>query len=279
MHHLNLAHGLGVAALRSALPPSGRVSLTLNLALVRAATDSGADREAARHIDGLTNRVFLDPVLRGSYPEDVLDDLRHITDWSFIHDGDTTVINGPIDILGVNYYSPTLVTATTPELRDRANGRWVNDPQAADGPTPYPGTDLAFSLPQDGPHTAMNWRIEPSGLTELLLRVHRDHPGLPLMITENGAAFADEPGADGVVHDADRIDYLRGHLVAVGEAIAQGVDVRGYFCWSLMDNFEWAWGLSKRFGLVHVDFATLERRTKDSARWYRSVVAANGLAR
>jgi beta-glucosidase len=277
VHHLNLAHGLGAAALRSALPPTGRVSLTLNLAVVRGASDSDADREAARHVDGLSNRIFLEPVLRGRYPDDVLDDLRHITDWSFIQDGDTATINAPLDVLGVNYYSPTLVTAATPELREQASGRWVNDPMGGDDPSPFPGSDLAFAVPQPGPHTAMGWRIEPGSLAELLLRVNRDYPGVPLMITENGAAFADEPAADGQVRDADRIDYLRGHLGAVHEAIGHGVDVRGYYCWSLMDNFEWAWGLSKRFGIVRVDFATGERRLKDSARWYRDVIAANGL--
>ena len=157
------------------------------------------------------------------------------------------------------------------------SGRWVNDPHSAEGPTPFPGTDLAMSMPQEGPYTAMGWRIEPTSLTELLQRVHREHPGLPLMITENGAAFADEPGSDGIVHDTDRIAYLRTHLAAVHAAIKDGVDVRGYYAWSLMDNFEWAWGLSKRFGLVHVDYDTLERRPKDSARWYRDVIAANGI--
>jgi beta-glucosidase len=276
-HHLNLAHGLGASALRSAMPAGGQVSLTLNLAFVRGATESEADQHAARHVDALSNLIFLEPVLRGRYPEELLDDLRHITDWSFIRDGDTAAINQPPDVLGVNYYSPTLVTAATPELRAQAVGRWVNDPQSADGPTPYPGTDLAFSVPQEGPYTAMGWRIEPGSLTELLMRVHRDYPGVPLMITENGAAFADEPGADGVVHDRDRIDYLHGHLAAVHDAIDRGADVRGYYCWSLMDNFEWAWGFSKRFGLVYVDYPTGERRPKDSASWYRDVIAANGV--
>jgi beta-glucosidase len=277
VHHLNLAHGLGVAGLRSTLPPSGRVSLTVNLAVVRPDTDSAADAEAARHVDGLSNRTFLDPVLRGRYPDDLLADLRHITDWAFIRDGDTEITSAPIDLLGVNYYSPTRVTAATPVLREQSERRWVNDPMSADAPIPFPGSDLAFAVPQAGPYTAMGWRIEPGSLTELLLRVHTDYPDLPLMITENGAAFADEPGPDGVVHDADRIDYLRGHLTAVHEAIAKGVDVRGYYCWSLMDNFEWAWGLSKRFGLVHVDFPTGTRTMKDSARWYRDVVRANAL--
>jgi beta-glucosidase len=259
------------------MPAGGQVSLTLNLAFVRGATESEADQHAARHVDALSNLIFLEPVLRGRYPEELLDDLRHITDWSFIRDGDTAAINQLPDVLGVNYYSPTLVTAATPELRAQAVGRWVNDPQSADGPTPYPGTDLAFSVPQEGPYTAMGWRIEPGSLTELLMRVHRDYPGVPLMITENGAAFADEPGADGVVHDRDRIDYLHGHLAAVHDAIDRGADVRGYYCWSLMDNFEWAWGFSKRFGLVYVDYPTGERRPKDSASWYRDVIAANGV--
>ncbi len=278
-HHLNLAHGLGVAALRAELPPTGKVGLTLNLANVRPATSSEADSDAARHVDGVANRIFLDPVLNGRYPDDLLADLRHITDWSFIRDGDTAAISAPIDLLGVNYYSPTSVAAVTPELSEQMSGRWVNDPMSTDGPSPFPGTDLAVSVPQDGPYTAMHWRIEPASLTELLLRVHRDHPGLPLMITENGAAFDDPVGDDGVVHDADRIDYLRGHLTAVHDAIAQGVDIRGYYLWSFMDNFEWAWGLSKRFGIVHVDYPTGQRRPKDSAHWYGEVIAANGLDR
>jgi beta-glucosidase len=277
-HHLNLAHGLGATALRSSMPAGGQVSITLNLAVVRPASDGAADLDAARHVDGLANRIFLDPLLRGHYPEDSLEDLRHVTDWSFIRDGDEAAINVPIDVLGVNYYSPTLVAAATPELRAQVTKRWVNDPQSTNGPSHYPGTDLAFSVPQSGPYTAMNWRIEPGSLTELLTRIHRDHPGLPLMITENGAAFADEPGPDGVVHDDDRIEYLRGHLTAVHHAIELGADVRGYYVWTFMDNFEWAWGLTKRFGIVHVDFASGQRRPKDSADWYRRVIAANGLA-
>jgi beta-glucosidase len=276
-HHLNLAHGLGAAALRAALPPTGQVSLTLNLAVVRAASDSSADRDTARHVDGLANRVFLDPVLRGRYPADVLDDLGHLTDWSFIHPGDEAAINVPIDVLGVNYYSPTLVAAATSELVAQSSGRWVNDPLNPAAPSPYPGTDLAYSLTPDGPYTAMNWRIEPGSLTELLTRVHADHPGVPLVITENGAAFDDTVSPDGTVHDRDRIEYLRAHIAAVHEAISHGADIRGYYVWSLLDNFEWAWGYTKRFGIVHVDYETQLRRVKDSAHWYREVIAANGL--
>jgi len=132
-------------------------------------------------------------------------------------------------------------------------------------------------VPQDGPLTAMGWLIAPDTFTALLERVHRDYPGVPIVITENGAAFGDELGPDGVVHDADRIDYLRGHIGAVHDAIERGVDVRGYYAWSLMDNFEWAFGLSRRFGIVHVDYDSLVRTPKDSFHWYRGVIAANGL--
>jgi beta-glucosidase len=230
-----------------------------------------------RHVDGLANRIFLDPVLRGRYPDDLVADLRHITDWSFVHDGDLSAISAPIDVLGVNYYSPTLVTAATPQLREQATAQWTNDPHGTAGPSPYPGTDLVFAVPQEGPYTAMGWPIEPTTFTELLLRVHRDFPELPLVITENGAAYNDVVAADGEVHDPERIDYLRGHLAAVHAAITQGVDVRGYYVWSLFDNFEWAFGYSKRFGVVRVDFATLQRTLKDSAYWYRDLITANGL--
>ena len=275
-HHLNLAHGLGIAAMRAELPQPAELSVTLNLAVVRPASQHPADIAAAQHVDGLANRLFLDPMLRGRYPVDVLEDLRHITDWSFIQDGDEATINADIDLLGINYYSPTLVAAATPALQAEVSGRWVNDPMSASGPSPYPGTDRALSLPQAGPYTAMNWRIEAPSLTELLLRVHADYPDVPLVITENGAAFDDELDGDGRIRDTDRIAYVRDHLSAVHSAINQGVDVRGYYVWTLMDNFEWAWGLSKRFGLVHVDFATQERRLKDSARWYRDVIQNNG---
>jgi beta-glucosidase len=276
VHHLLLAHGLGVSAIRSVLETSRPVSITLNPAMVRAASESEADLDAMRHVDGISNRIFLDPVLRGEYPTDVLDDLRHLTDWAFIRDGDLELISAPIDVLGVNYYSPALVTAADPSAQGQPT-EWVNDPQSASRPSPWPGTDLALAVPQTGPYTAMNWRIEPGSFTELLIRLRRDYPGVPFMITENGAAFDDPVASDGEVHDQDRIDYLNGHLSALHNAMAAGVDIRGYFLWTLFDNFEWAWGLSKRFGIIHVDFATQRRQPKDSARWYSRVIAANGL--
>jgi beta-glucosidase len=277
VHHLNLAHGLAVRAVRSAASAAPQLSVTLNLAQVRPATDSAADLDAVRHVDGISNRIFLEPMLRGRYPTDVLEDLRHITDWSFVQDGDLDLIAAPIDVLGINYYSPARVATATPELTAQLSGRWVNDPMSTEGLSAYPGTDLAVSMPQPGPYTAMHWRIEPAGLTELLLRVHRDYPDVALMITENGAAFDDTVSPEGAVHDSDRIAYLHGHLAAVHEAIEHGADIRGYFVWSLLDNFEWAWGYSKRFGIVRVEFETGARLVKDSARWYRDVIAAGGI--
>jgi beta-glucosidase len=277
-HHLNLAHGRAVAALRAVLPATGEVSLTLNLAHVRPASGSPADRDAADHVDAIANRVFLDPVLRGHYPERLVADTQHLTDWSFVHDGDLDVISAPIDVLGVNYYAPALVAAPTPELTAGATGRWVNDPSQSDaGPSPWPGTDLAWSVPQPGPYTDMGWPIAPHTLTELLLDVHRDYPEMPLVITENGCACADERSPDGAVHDPDRIAYLAGHLQAVHAAIERGADVRGYYVWSLLDNFEWAWGYSKRFGIVHVDYDTQQRTPKDSAAWFSDVITRHGL--
>jgi beta-glucosidase len=275
-HHLNLAHGLGVQVLRAQAPSSTQVSISLNLHNVRAASDSDLDRGAARAVDAISNRIFLDPILRGAYPGDLIADTAHVVDWpALIHDGDLAVISAPIDFLGVNYYSPSLVASVDGDSSSTAALSGA-DPMGANAPSRWPGSDLAQAVPQPGPYTGMGWRIEPQSLTELLLRVDRDYPGTPLMITENGAAFADEVGASGVVDDQDRIEYVRDHLAAVHAAIETGVDLRGYFLWSLMDNFEWAWGYGKRFGIVHVNYETQARTPKASALWYRDVIAVNG---
>jgi len=255
-HHLNLAHGRAVTALRGVLPSEVDMSVTLNLQHVVPASDAVADVAAARHVDAIANRIFLDPMLRGSYPDDLLEGTAHLTDWSFVHDGDLQEINVPLDFLGVNYYAPSQVGA------DPAGRR-------------LPGTDRAFGVERDGPHTIMSWPIDPSGLRDLLLRVHHDY-AIPTMVTENGMADHDV-AVDGEVHDAARIDYLHGHLGAVLDAVADGADVRGYFEWTLFDNFEWAWGYDKRFGLVHVDFEDQTRTLKDSALWYAGVTARNAL--
>jgi beta-glucosidase len=272
-HHLNLAHGLASSALRAVVPAETQLSITLNLYQIRPASPSPQDLDAVRAIDAVANRIFLEPLLRGQYPQDLLEDTSHVTDWSFVREGDLTAIAQRMDVLGVNFYSPARVAWLRPEDRDLLTKRWVNDPQGADEPSAWPGSDLAYSVPQQGPYTDMGWRIEADALTELLQRLHADYPDLPLMITENGAAFPDAVSEDGAIHDEDRIAYLAGHLQAVRQAMDTAADVRGYFVWSLMDNFEWAWGYSKRFGIVHVDFDTLKRTPKDSASWYRDFLA------
>jgi beta-glucosidase len=247
------------------------VSITLNLHVVRPESDSAEDNDAVRQIDGLANRVWLDPIFQGSYPQDVLDDTKDITDWSFVRDGDLEVISRPIDLLGVNYYTPTLVSKWSGEgERAKADGH-------KSGGETWPGASHVQFLPQEGQHTEMDWVVDPTGLYDLLTRLHRELPQVPLMMTENGAAYADVVEGDGSIHDPDRTAYIRGHLEAVHRAIADGADVRGYFVWSLMDNFEWAYGYSKRFGVVRVDFDSQQRTVKDSGRFYADVVAHNSV--
>jgi beta-glucosidase len=218
-------------------------------------------------VDALQNRIFTDPVLRGGYPADVLADLAPYGLPDLVRDGDLPVIAAPIDLLGVNYYRALLVAAPTPGASSGVSS----------GPSEWLGVEGVRFLPSGHPRTAMGWEVQPAGLTELLVRLHADFPGLPLYVTENGAAYPDELGPDGRIHDGARRSYLDGHLRAAHAAIRQGVDLRGYFCWSLLDNLEWAEGYAKRFGLVHVDFATQQRTVKESARWYADVVARNGL--
>jgi beta-glucosidase len=277
-HHLNLAHGRAVEVLRDALPASARISVTLNLHHVRPLTSDAADVEAARRIDAVGNRVFTGPLLAGAYPDDLLADTDRLVSWaSLVRDGDLETISRPLDLLGVNYYTPTLVSApadaTDAPARIRSHGG-----HGASEHSPWPGAqDVVFHLPEDRDRTAMNWAIDPDGLYELLTGLHRDHPDLPLMVTENGAAFDDYVSPEGRVEDPERIAYLRSHLAAVQRALAQGVDVRGYFLWSLLDNFEWAYGYAKRFGAVYVDYATQRRIPKASAHWYADVIRANAL--
>ncbi|MFF2654082.1 GH1 family beta-glucosidase [Streptomyces sp. NPDC058045] len=274
-HHLNLAHGKAVGVLRERLPATARISITLNLHQVNARTDSAADRDAARRIDAVGNRVFTGPLLDGAYPEDLLADTGQLLDWErLVHDGDLTEISRPIDVLGVNYYAPTIVSRP-----DSGTGDSGDDGHGSGAHSPWTGAeDIAFH-PAAGKRTAMGWSIDPDGLHTLLTGLARSHPRLPLMVTENGAAFDDRPDAEGRVHDPDRIAYLHDHLAAVHRAIADGADVRGYFLWSLMDNFEWAYGYAKRFGAVYVDYATQTRTPKSSAHWYAEVIARGGLGR
>ena len=239
-HHLLLSHGLALTAMRAsgAACPLG---IVLNQSSATPATDSEADVAAARTEYARFVRWYMDPLFRGAYPQD-----PGITHYPAVRDGDMALIQQPLDFLGINYYTRIWASRGTP-------------------PVPAPN---ALGV------TDMGWEIHPDGLRELLVGVQRDYPGLPpVFITENGMASADTL-ADGHVADTQRIDYLRSHLAAIAAAKAQGVDVRGYFYWSLMDNYEWDSGYAKRFGLVHVDYATQQRTLKDSAHWYRRAIAA-----
>ncbi len=246
-----LGHGLAIDAMRGRGKPGHQFGITLNLSPTDAASDAPEDVDAARRADGLANRLFLDPLLKGAYPADVLEDVRTITDCDFIQDGDEQQIEVDLDFLGVNYYFRTV----------------VRKGEDAGGPTIWPGNGDIDPVERGLPKTEMGWEIDADGLYDILTRVARDYPGVPLYVTENGAAFADVK-QNGAVHDPDRVEYLRTHFGAAQRAIADGVDLRGYFVWSLLDNFEWAYGFSKRFGLIHVDYETLERTPKDSASFY-----------
>ncbi len=256
-HHLLLGHGLAAGRLRGA---GARVGIALNLVPCR--PESPADAAAAHRLDGYINRLFLDPVLGDGYPRDLAALLRPVTDFGFVRDGDLDVIATPLDFLGVNYYSSHLVR------RPGAGG-----PGTAD---PVPQVDAEVVRPA-GPTTTMGWALTPEAFTELLLRLHARSPGLPLYVTENGIACADYADPAGAVKDPERVAFLHAHLAAAHAALAAGVDLRGYFVWSLLDNFEWSFGYSQRFGLVHVDYPTGWRTPKASAWWYRRVARGNRL--
>jgi beta-glucosidase len=265
VHHLLLGHGLAVEAIRRHAP-NARAGVTLNLFPVRPSRPGNAeDAEVARRVDGLQNRVFLDPLLRGSYPGDLLADLEPFGFGDHVRDEDLATISAPLDMLGVNYYRAYEVTAS-PGSRDETGGpEWIGVP------------DFGF-VPDDRlPRTDVGWQVQPEGLAETLLRVHHEYPVIPLYVTENGAAYPDVVGPDGKVADHDRIEFLASHLRSAHDAIRAGVDLRGYFYWSLLDNFEWAKGYAKRFGIVHVDYATQTRTPKLSAHWYSRVATTNVL--
>jgi len=275
MHHLLLGHGLTVSALREA-SPTLTLGLTLNLTVAKPADPSRpADVEAVRRIDGQMNRIFLDPIFRGEYPVDVLADLAGLGLDDNIQGGDLSVICTPIDVLGVNYYQGVVVSDRPP-----ASEVTIEAPTGGPSRSPLPAADGIYTHPVDGPTTAMGWAIQPQGLRELLVRLHSEYAepaGVDLWVTENGVAFDDEVADDGSVRDQDRADFLLAHLDAVLDAVDDGVPVRGYFYWSLMDNFEWAWGYAKRFGLVRVDYGTQRRTIKESGRTYSRVIAERAL--
>ncbi len=244
-HHLLLSHGLAVRALRAqraALP----LGIVLNQSPIHAATDSAEDLAKARLDDGLTIRWYMDALLHGRYPDDVLAFLG--ADAPTVAGGDMESIRQPLDFLGINYYTRNVSGTGAPR-----------DPVAA-------GTEV----------TDMGWEVFPAGLSELLNRLHVDYALPPIYIMENGAAYPDRV-VDGEVADPDRIRYLSSHIAAMADAVASGVKVYGYFVWSLLDNFEWADGYQKRFGIIYVDYPTQRRIPKHSALWYRRLCAEHRL--
>jgi beta-glucosidase len=249
-HHLMLAHGEAVALIRD-LAPDGQVGNSVLLSDISPVSGSAADLAAARRLDGYENRWFLDPMLRASYPDDMLAWYSRQVPIDFIKDGDLKVIAAPMDFSGINYYETKLVQADPAE--------------------PY---HQATVLPAEGPLTANGIDARPAGLGRVLRRLRDEYPAIPLYITENGAPYFDYVDPEGNVNDPERVRYLDDHLTVTREALADGVDVRGYFVWSLLDNFEWADGYSRRFGLHFVDFGTQARIPKSSARWYQQFIAS-----
>jgi beta-glucosidase len=243
-HHLLLSHGRAVRVIRD-LAPEAEVGITLLVNPVYPASSRPEDEAAALQLDGEYNRWFLDPVFRGSYPSDLLE--RNELVAPLVREGDLASIAAPLDFLGVNNYTRDLVSA--------ANGH-------------------RHVLHVEGAHTSMGWEVFPEGLYRLLRRVADDYAPPAIYVTENGAAYEDTRGHDGSVHDPERIAFLEAYLGAVARAVSDGVPVKGYFAWSLLDNFEWAEGYAKRFGLVYVDYPTLERIPKDSFSWYRDFIAS-----
>ncbi|MFF9008163.1 GH1 family beta-glucosidase [Streptomyces goshikiensis] len=262
-HHQLLAHGLAVQALRAA--GAREIGIAASHSPVWAAGDGEEDRAAAELYDTLTNRLFADPLLTGAYPDE---NLAALLPGPVAEDLKT--ISAPLDWYGINYYNPMLVGAPRPEETAAPSGF---------GGIEIP-SDLPFAIrPIEGyEHTDFGWPVVPDGLRELLVTMRERYGDRlpPVYITENGCSYGDAPDpADGRIADARRIAYHDGHLRALHRAMAEGVDVRGYFIWSILDNFEWAEGYRQRFGLVHVDYDTLARTPKDSYAWYRDVVESN----
>jgi beta-glucosidase len=255
VHHLLLGHGLATGRMRAAGDAGHEFGITLNMGVATPHTDSAADRDAARRSDALSTRIYLDPLVHGRYPADLVEDLARRGITLPVRDGDLEVIRAPLDTLGINYYSSATVSGVDEDGNDT-------------GPDGLPVTRV---VPTGRPITAMGWEIVPEGCTALLVRLHADY-GLPIYVTENGAAFDDVPDETGYVDDADRVAYFDAHIGAVALARSQGADIRGYFAWSLMDNFEWAYGYDKRFGIVRVDYDTQQRTPKRSAHWYRDTI-------
>jgi beta-glucosidase len=256
-HHLLLAHGLALPRLRTHTHQQAQLGITLNLTPVYAANDHPETLDAVEWADKMSNRWFLDPIFRGTYPEGLFADAGVAP--PPIQDGDLDIIAAPIDLLGVNNYSRSLIRARVEE-----NGAGNSTTRRYEH----------VAVVADSLYTEMGWEVYPRALTDVLVRVHRDYAPRAIVVTENGAAFADHWDGNDHVRDPQRVHYIREHLQALVQAQAQEVPVRGYFVWSLLDNFEWAQGYSKRFGIVYVDYPTQRRIVKDSGRWYAAFIAA-----
>ncbi|GGM44925.1 GH1 family beta-glucosidase [Dactylosporangium sucinum] len=252
VHHLLLAHGKAVAALRAA-GVTGQVGITCNLTSVHPASDAEEDVAAARRLDLHENRMYLDPLFRGAYPDDAAAHYAPVTDFGFVRDGDLEQIAAPLDYFGINYYERHHVRA---DPADPARG-WQR-------------------VPPEHP-TVTGIGIHPEGLSEILERVAKEYTPLPLVVTETGLALHDYAGPDGEIADDERVAFFEGHLRAAHEALTRGVPLFGFFPWSFMDNFEWASGYGVRYGIYYVDYPTQRRLPKRSARWYADVIRDNGL--
>ncbi|MBU3142008.1 GH1 family beta-glucosidase [Clostridium sp. CF012] len=253
-HHLLLSHGQVVRAFRKFQFANSSIGITLNLTPAYEASKKEEDIVATKISDGFVNRWFLDPVLKGSYPKDMIELYEGMVgQLDFILEGDLDIISTDMDFLGINYYSSGKIE------------------YCADSELKFKGIDGGKEK------TAMGWEICPDSLYELLIRIKVEFTRLPLYITENGAAFEDKVTEDNKVHDIDRINFIKAHLEVIQRFIEVGGNFKGYYLWSFMDNFEWAYGYSKRFGMVYVDYDTQERILKDSALWYKKVIKMRNL--
>lgn len=280
-HHLMLAHGLVVDELRRTGSPDLSLGITLNLTVPEPFDPAEpADVDAAERVEVFWNRMFLDPIFRGRYDAALSERTRGMT-WQghrweeFVQDGDLALISTPLDVLGVNYYHGDAASGRVHPAPDLLGSRIAHPSRPTS--SPYPGgEDIVF--PRRGlPVTGLDWEVQPEGLTRLLVRLRDEYAVPPIHITENGAAYDDVVSPDGAVEDPERLAYVESHLEALHDAIEAGVDVRGYFVWSFLDNFEWAYGYTQRFGVVHVDYATQQRTPKASARWFAEVARSGQL--
>jgi len=257
--NVNVAHAKAVNAYRNSTYPDGEIGITLNLSHVYPRKESTLNSQATHFIDGITNRWYLDPVLKGYYPEDILRFLNTKFNFPSIPEEDLVLLkDNPIDFLGINNYACTWVAAEQPE--DLTSVRKLISTERVEGRE----------------YSKYGWEVCPKGFHDLLVRIDKDYDHPIIYVTENGYAGEDDKIVNGIVQDDDRLNYLKGYFKAAHDAITEGVKLKGYFIWSLLDNFEWLAGFFIRFGLIRVNFETQERIWKKSAQWYRDVIAQNG---